>query len=294
MKLKFMEYSRRQASPNPSPSGEGGSPRSGETGGEPWTKRQALGEPAAPHPSPLRGDILPKRGGIGRLPCGSLLVGLNATPAALRCSGGLWLPDQRTLVVADLHLEKGSSFARRGVMLPPFDTRATLARLEAEVAELSPERVVLLGDTFHDRQAHGRLAFDDRLRVEALARGRRLVWIVGNHDADGPGDLPGEVADELAVGTLILRHEPEPGRQPGEVSGHLHPCARVAGKARSVRRRCFLTDGERLILPAFGAYAGGLNVLDRAYRGLFGEGVFAACLGDDKVRAIRPTSLLPD
>ncbi len=226
--------------------------------------------------------------------CGSLLLNLNGTRAALRCSGALWLPEQRVLVVADLHLEKGSSYAMRGVMLPPFDTRATLTRLEADVAELVPATVVLLGDTFHDRQASARLAFDDRLRVQSLAKGRTLVWIVGNHDADGPGPLPGEVADELAVGTLILRHEPQPGRQPGEVSGHLHPCAKVAGKARSVRRRCFLTDGERLILPAFGAYAGGLNVMDRAYRGLFGEAVFAACLGDDKVRAIRPASLLPD
>lgn len=226
--------------------------------------------------------------------CGSLLLLLNGVPAALRCSGALWLPDSRTLVVADLHLEKGSSYAARGVMLPPFDTRATLARLEADLAELTPAMLVLLGDTFHDRRAEARLAFDDRLRVQSLAKGRTLVWVVGNHDADGPGLLPGEVADEIALSPLILRHEPQPGRQPGEVSGHLHPCAKVDGRARSVRRRCFLTDGERLILPAFGAYAGGLNVLDRAYAGMFGEAAFAACLGDDKVRAIRPASLLPD
>lgn len=226
--------------------------------------------------------------------CGSLALSLNGTPAALRCSGALWLPAERMLVVADLHLEKGSSYAARGVMLPPFDTRATLTRLEAEVGELSPATLVLLGDSFHDGRAVGRLAFDDRLRVEALARGRTLVWVVGNHDADGPGPLPGEVADEVAAGSLTLRHEPRAGPQPGEVSGHLHPCAKVAGRARAVRRRCFLTDGERLILPAFGAYAGGLNVLDRAYAGLFGPGVFAACLGETKVHAISPTSLVPD
>lgn len=233
---------------------------------------------------------------LGRMRCGSLSLALNGELAALRCSGAVWLPDRGMLVVADLHLEKGSSYASRGVMLPPFDTRATLARLEAEVTELAPATLVLLGDTFHDRAAVGRLAFDDRLRVEALARGRTLVWVVGNHDADGPGPLPGDTADELAVGPLILRHEPQPGRQPGEVAGHLHPCAKVlpSRSPRGVRRRCFLTDRERLIVPAFGAYAGGLNVLDKAFAGLFGAAVFAACLGETKVHAVGPASLIPD
>lgn len=233
---------------------------------------------------------------VGRMRCGSLSFSLNGEPAALRCSGALWLHERRMLVVADLHLEKGSSYAARGVMLPPFDTRATLARLEAEVADLAPETLVLLGDTFHDGRAIGRLAFDDRLRVEALARGRILVWVLGNHDADGPGPLPGETADELIVGSLILRHEPQPGRQPGEVAGHLHPCAKVlpSRAPRCVRRRCFLTDRERLILPAFGAYAGGLNVRDRAFAGLFGPEAFAACLGDARVHAVGPGSLIPD
>jgi DNA ligase-associated metallophosphoesterase len=162
------------------------------------------------------------------------------------------------------------------------------------VAELAPATLVLLGDTFHDGRAEARLAFDDRLRVQALSLGRTLVWVVGNHDADGPGPLPGEVAAEVAVGPLILRHEPQPGRQPGEVSGHLHPCAKVLGRGRAVRRRCFLTDRERLILPAFGAYAGGLNVLNRAYTGMFGASSFAACLGETKVHAISPASLTPD
>jgi len=231
---------------------------------------------------------------LRRARCGSLNLQLSGEPARLRCSGALWLSQQRMLVVGDLHLEKGSSYATRGVMLPPFDTRATLLRLEAEVAELEPATLVLLGDTFHDGRAIGRLAFDDRLRVEALARGRTLVWVVGNHDAEGPGPLPGEVADEVAVAGLTLRHEPQPGRQPGEVSGHLHPCAKVLGRGRAVRRRCFITDGERVILPAFGAYAGGLNVLDRAFAGMFGPGVFVACLGETKVHAISPAQLIAD
>lgn len=243
---------------------------------------------------PAPASVTPRGDKLGLLRCGSLSMRVNGTAATLRCSGALWLAEERMLVAGDLHLEKGSSYATRGVMLPPFDTRATLLRLEAEVAELEPATLVLLGDTFHDGKAVGRLAFDDRLRLEALARGRTLVWVVGNHDAEGPGPLPGDVADEVAVATLTLRHEPQPGCQPGEVSGHLHPCAKVLGRGRAVRRRCFLTDGERVILPAFGAYAGGLNVLDRAYAGMFGPSVFVACLGETRVHAIGPASLISD
>jgi DNA ligase-associated metallophosphoesterase len=243
--------------------------------------------PTAPHPA-LRAT-LPRRGGIGldRLRCGSLNLAVNGTAATLRCSGALWLAEHRMLVVGDLHLEKGSSYATRGVMLPPFDTRATLLRLEGEVAELEPAMIVLLGDTFHDGRAIGRLAFDDRLRVEALARGRTLVWVVGNHDAEGPGPLPGEVAAEVAVAGLTLRHEPQRGGSPGRWRAPA-PLRQGAGARRAVRRRCFITDGERVILPAFGAYAGGLNVLDRAYAGMFGPGVFVACLGETKVPRDQP------
>ncbi|MBS0335138.1 MAG: ligase-associated DNA damage response endonuclease PdeM, partial [Proteobacteria bacterium] len=195
--------------------------------------------------------------------CGSLRTGVGAAEATLRASGALWLAAARTLVVADLHLEKGSAYAARGQMLPPYDTRETLGRLEAEITALSPATVILLGDTFHDRRSEGRLAADDAARLRALASGRTLVWLVGNHDADGPQALPGETAAEAAVCGLTLRHEPRAGLQPGEVSGHLHPAAKVrSARGGSVRRRCFVTDAERLILPAFGAYAGGLNVRD--------------------------------
>jgi hypothetical protein len=119
--------------------------------------------------------------------------------------------------------------------------------------------------------------------------------VVGNHDADGPGEhLPGDIAAELDLGGLILRHEPRAGAQHREVSGHLHPCAKIRGAAGQVRRKCFLTDGERLILPAFGAYTGGLNVLDAAFRGLFARPPLAAALGTAKVHAIDWRSLAPD
>lgn len=227
--------------------------------------------------------------------CGGLHIELAGVTVTLRGSGALWLEAERTLVVADLHFEKGSSYAARfGQMLPPYDTRDTLDRLDREVAALAPGRLIFLGDSFHDGGAEGRLPPDDALRLRGLAQRRDLIWAVGNHDADGPRDLPGQIIDEAAILGLVLRHEPQDGLQPGEVSGHLHPAARVSSGRGSVRRRCFVTDGSRLILPAFGAYAGGLNVLDRAFSGLFGGPVLAAALGREKVHAIGRRSLRPD
>jgi DNA ligase-associated metallophosphoesterase len=227
-------------------------------------------------------------------PCGSLRTRLMAAEVMLRASGALWLEAERALVVADLHLEKGSSYAARGQMLPPYDTRETLRRLAAEVAALTPAVVVLLGDTFHDHKSEGRLSADDAEALRELARGRTLVWVVGNHDADGPKALPGETADEISMLGLTLRHEPQAGLQPGEVAGHLHPAARVTAPRGTVRRRCFVTDGERAILPAFGAYAGGLNVRDKAFAGLFARPPLAGALGVGRVHAVGWRSLTAD
>lgn len=226
--------------------------------------------------------------------CGGVRLSLAGAEVLLRPSGALWDIERRALVVADLHLEKGSAYAARGQLLPPFDTSETLGRLEAEVAALSPAIVVLLGDSFHDRAAEDRLAAADAERLHALASGRRLVWVVGNHDADGPRAAPGDVVDVLELGPLVLRHEPLAGVQPGEVSGHLHPCARVRAASGAVRRRCFVTDTERAVLPAFGAYAGGLNVRDRAFAGLFARPPLAAALGRGRVHAVGWRSLSPD
>lgn len=226
--------------------------------------------------------------------CGSLRVGLAGGEVMLRASGAMWLEAEAALVVADLHLEKGSAYAARGQMLPPYDTAETLERLTAEVAALSPRRVVLLGDTFHDRRSEERLADRDAAILRDLAQGRELIWVVGNHDADGPRGLPGETADEIMLAGLILRHEPMDGPQPGEAAGHLHPAAKVRSPRGAVRRRCFVTDGERIVLPAFGAYAGGLNVRDEAFANLFARPPLAGALGRARVHAIGWKSLSPD
>ncbi len=227
---------------------------------------------------------------VAPTPCGSLWVQLQGAECALRCSGALWLPFERALVAGDLHLEKGSAYAARGQLLPPYDTADTLDRLEREVAALDPRLVVLLGDSFHDARALSRLAPAHHLRLAKLAMGRTLVWAEGNHDIalleEGAAHLPGEVAGEVRLGGLILRHEPQPGRQPGEVAGHLHPCIKLARGRAGIRRRAFVTDGERLILPAFGAYAGGLNVRDAAFGALFTAPPLCAALGDRKVHLL--------
>lgn len=184
--------------------------------------------------------------------------------------GILWIPEWRALVVSDLHFEKGSSFARRGVMLPPYDTAATLKKLEAVVSDYSPEMVVCLGDSFHDDDGSSRLVPSDRERIVSLAENRQWFWISGNHDESLPQGLPGEAVDELSFGGLTFRHIPGAGAI-GEIAGHLHPAARIIRRGRSVRRPCFAANENRLVMPAFGSFAGTLNVLDAAYDGLFGE-----------------------
>jgi hypothetical protein len=213
-----------------------------------------------------------------------LAIAIAGQRVIARPSGALWIEVEGALIVADLHFEKGSSFAARGQLLPPYDTSETLARLEAEVAALSPRLIVFLGDALHDGEAEARLAEGDRQRIVALAHGCELVWIAGNHDPAGPRALPGECMAELTLGLVRLVHEPAPRPAAGEIAGHLHPCALVPGAGG--RRRCFATDGERLILPAFGAYAGGLNVRDPAIHGLLGPKKLAAVLGAGRVHAI--------
>ena len=226
------------------------------------------------------------------------------TPFAFDCAGerleawptgALYWPARRLLAVADLHLEKGSSYAVNALkMLPRHDTRQTLAALSLLIGQLKPEIVVCLGDSFHDREAVSRLPADERTEIERLVSRARFVWIAGNHDPAPPPAGWGEVAEEIGDGPLVFRHEALFGPVAGEISGHFHPVAALTVRGRGLRRRCFLTDGRRLILPAVGAYAGGLNALDPAIAQLFADDYDALVVGRDQVRRLSWRQLRPD
>jgi len=231
-------------------------------------------------------------------PCGSsdaMVMRLGDIDFLPCLSGALYVPAYDTLLVADLHLEKGSSIAGRGALIPPYDTAATLDRLARAIEAFSPRTLIALGDSFHDVGAGDRLPETYRDRLAALQRGLDWIWIAGNHDPARPANVSGDWFDELATGGLVFRHEPEVAAPAGEIAGHLHPSARVRLRGRSVRRRCFAGDGRRLVLPAFGAFTGGLNVLDKAYAGLFEREMLAAwMIGDKAVYPIAGRKLLPD
>lgn len=209
------------------------------------------------------------------------------------CGGALYWPEQGLLAVADLHLEKGSSFAARGQLLPPYDTAATLARLARLIAHYAPRVVVALGDSFHDGSGPARLSFDDRENLRALQRGRDWIWITGNHDPDPAADIGGSFEMTLTIGALTLCHLPTGAA--GEIAGHLHPVARVAHRGSAVSRRCFAADSARLVMPAFGAFTGGLNIRDAAFADLFGTLKFTAhMLGEDRLYSFAAQRCLPD
>jgi uncharacterized protein len=220
-------------------------------------------------------------------------VAIAGAAATLDITGALYLADADALVVADLHFEKGSSFAERGQMLPPYDTHATLVALTDAVTRFSPRTVIALGDSFHDVRGPERLDRSDRDSIAALQAGREWIWVTGNHDHTLPDHIGGTVVAELDLCGLALRHEPLAGAG-AELAGHLHPVGKVAMRGRSVRRRCFVTDGTRCLLPAFGAYAGGLNVCDAAFKPLFPQGFTAHLIGDGRVFAIGRAMLCRD
>ncbi len=209
-------------------------------------------------------------------------VSLNGTALVADPAGALYWPSEGVLAIADLHLEKGSSFARRGVLLPPYDTAATLARLSAVIMRYAPRCVIALGDSFHDGGGPNRLADADRTQLRALQVGRDWIWITGNHDPEPAQNIGGQFGGALAIGGLTFRHIPS--GTAGEIAGHLHPVARVSHRGRAVSRRCFAADALRMVMPAFGAFAGGLNIRDAAFADLFGTLAFTAhMLGDGRV-----------
>ena len=215
-------------------------------------------------------------------------VTLIADPA-----GALYWPEHGLLAVADLHLEKGSSFAARGQLLPPYDTAVTLAKLTQLVLRYAPRVVVALGDNFHDGGGPSRMLDNDRAALSALQRGREWIWITGNHDPVPADGIGGAFHARFTLGALTFRHLP--GNGAGQICGHLHPSARIAHRGRSVRRRCFAADAMRLVMPAFGAFTGGLNIRDAAFADFFGTLKFTAhMLGEDRLYAFSAKRCLPD
>jgi hypothetical protein len=220
-------------------------------------------------------------------------VTLAGIDLSLDSDGALYWPEQSLLVIADLHLEKGSSFAARGQLLPPYDTAATLARLARLIARYAPRCVVALGDSFHDGGGPARLADSDRQSIRAMQRGRDWVWITGNHDPEPATDIGGTFEKIVAIGSLTFRHLPSGAD--GEIAGHLHPAARVSHRGRTVSRRCFAADGKRMVMPAFGAFTGGLNIRDEAFAAVFDTLKFTAhMLGEGRLYSFAAKRCLAD
>jgi DNA ligase-associated metallophosphoesterase len=197
-------------------------------------------------------------------------------------SGVLLWPARRMLVVADLHLEKGSAAARRGQLVPPWDSRLTLERLARAMRRYAPRVVVALGDSFHDDHGPARLAAADAAALRQLTAAADFIWVRGNHDPAPPEGLGGTSVPEWGGGKLVFRHEAVRGASL-EVSGHFHPKARVVTRAGQVERPCFVVDARKIVLPAFGAYTGGLDVRQAAIAAHFPRGGRVFLLGEDRL-----------
>ena len=196
----------------------------------------------------------------------ALTVFIGGADLLVDSSGVTFWPAHGHAAGLRLHLEKGSAYSRRGVFLPPYDTRETLIRLAKAVTLYEVRRVIALGDSFHSSHAADGLDAEAVAQIAALQTGREWVWIAGNHDRPIPRRVGGDFCDEMILDGIALRHMPVASTGSGEVAGHLHPVARLALNGSVIRRRCFVSDASRIILPAFGALAGGLNILDKAFQ----------------------------
>lgn len=210
--------------------------------------------------------------------------------------GALYWPEHAMLLVADLHLEKASHFARRGSFLPPYDTRETLARLGDAIERYRPARVVALGDSFHRARGALDIGSEDLATLAALQAGREWIWITGNHDPEIATRVGGVVMGSMAIGGIMLRHEPSRDRTRAEIAGHLHPAAKLLRNGYALRRRCFVSNRARAVMPAFGAFTGGLNVLDVAFAPLFpgDEESTVLMLGDEGIYPVAVRHLVAD
>ena len=213
--------------------------------------------------------------------------------------GALYWVEERTLLVADLHLGQGQSLAARGSLIPPYDTAATLESLAGVIARFEPHLVISLGDSFHDDAQASRLRVDEKNRLSSLMAGRRWLWITGNHDPSMEIALGGEVAEVFELSGVHLAHHPieteKAARERGItalICGHLHPAAILSRGGRALRRKCFALSARQLILPGFGSYTGGLNITHRAFGDMRDCPQFAVwMIGDRAVYPVRGASL---
>lgn len=209
---------------------------------------------------------------LRRQPSAALIAcRLGDVELALHPAGVALVPAEGLMIVADLHLEKGTAFAARGQMLPPYETVETLRRLDRLVEEIAPDRVILLGDSFHSRHHAIGDGSPARRLIDSLGQRSELIWIAGNHDPEVPLEVPGRMAAEWRVGALVLRHAPEADGQ-REIVGHLHPTGRLMTCAGVQRRKCFVLSAGRLLMPAFGALTGGVDLSDPLISRWFAEG----------------------
>jgi len=222
-------------------------------------------------------------------------ISICGTAFRAHISGALYWPAEDALIVADLHLEKASSFAERGVMLPPYDSRDTLMRLGEVIDHYQARTVIALGDSFHDAAGAERLNPQDRETLAIIQDGVEWIWITGNHDPEISDTLGGHVREQIRLGGVNLRHIPNATAATHEIAGHLHPAAKLALHGYTLRRPCFVSNGLRLILPAFGSFTGGLNILDEAFEPIFGNDGFAVwMMGQDGLYPVATRLLKTD
>lgn len=210
-------------------------------------------------------------------------MSLHGAELTLDPSGAAWWAERATLLVADLHLGRGPSTARASQLLPPHDRHSTVGRLALVLRRYRPDRVIVLGSGLDDGEAAPRMTAEDAALIERLVSEHEWMWIVGNPESMPAPRLGGALLTELALEPLILRHKPEAGHVAGEVCGYFHPMAAVRVRGRRLSGRSFVTDGERLVLPAFGSHAGGTDALDPAIRELFERQVRVYLIGRDGI-----------
>lgn len=200
-------------------------------------------------------------------------------------SGGLFWQKEQALIVSDLHLEKGSSFLKYGLFLPPYDTVETLKKLKRDIDFVKPKTLIFLGDIFHDKTALNRIQDTDLTAFDVLLETHNVIWVEGNHDL-GIAPASVKIHSDYLYGDIHFRHIARPGKIDFEISGHFHPCTKFIHKGQKLRRPCFVVSENKIILPSYGAYTGGLDIKHQAIQTVIGHSQSIYVTGHKKVYRI--------